>query len=94
MVISRADMDDVLQVSASAFKARCLAIFRDLEARRVARVLVTRRGRAVAELTPPQTELPTLWGAHRGSVTVGPDVDLTAPVLEEAPDAARGVMHR
>lgn len=47
-------MDDVLRVSASEFKARCLAIFRDLEARRVGRVLVTRRGRPVAELTPPR----------------------------------------
>jgi hypothetical protein len=37
-------MDDALRISASEFKARCLAIFKDLEARRVARVLVTRRG--------------------------------------------------
>jgi hypothetical protein len=87
-------LDDVLQVSASEFKARCLAIFKDLEARRVGRVLVTRRGRPVAELTPPRTELPTLWGAHRGSVAVEPGVDLTAPVLEEALDAAGAVMHR
>jgi hypothetical protein len=36
-------MDDVLRVSASEFKARCLVIFRDLEARRIGRVLVTRR---------------------------------------------------
>jgi hypothetical protein len=57
-------MDDVLEVSASAFKARCLAIFKDLEARRINRVLVTRRGRPVAELTPPRTVLPTLFGAR------------------------------
>jgi antitoxin (DNA-binding transcriptional repressor) of toxin-antitoxin stability system len=68
-------MDDVLRVSASEFKARCLAIFRDLEARRVGRVLVTRRGRPVAELTPPRTRLPTHWGAHRGSVQVEPGID-------------------
>jgi hypothetical protein len=87
-------MDDVLRVSASEFKARCLAIFKDLEARRVGRVLVTRRGRPVAELTPPHTRLPTLWGAHRGSVVVEPGIDLTAPVLDEALDGAAGVLHR
>ena len=87
-------MDDVLRMSATEFKARCLAIFKDLEARRIGRVLVTRRGRPVAELTPPRTDLPTLWGAHRGSVQVEAGVDLTAPVLEEALDAAVGVLHR
>jgi hypothetical protein len=87
-------MHDVLKVSATAFKARCLAIFKDLEARRVRRVVVTRRGRPVAELTPPRTELPTLWGAHRGSVEVAPGTDLTAPVLDDALDAAAGVLHR
>jgi hypothetical protein len=87
-------MDDVLRISASEFKARCLAIFKDLETRRVARVLVTRRGRPVAELTAPRTRLPTLWGAHRGSVEAAPGIDLTAPVLDEALDAADGVLHR
>jgi hypothetical protein len=71
-------VNDVLQMSATAFKARCLAIFKDLEARRIRRVLVMRRGRPVAELTPPRTELPTLWGAHRGSVEVALGTDLTA----------------
>jgi len=75
-------MNDVLRVSASEFKTRCLAIFKDLEARRVGRVLVTRRGRPVAEVTPPRTRLPTLWGVHRGSVEVEPGTDLTAPLLE------------
>lgn len=87
-------MDDILRVSATEFKARCLAIFKDLEARRIGRVLVTRRGRPVAVLTPPRIDLPTLWGAHRGSVEVEPGTDLTAPVLDEALDAAAGVLHR
>lgn len=87
-------MENVLKVSASQFKARCLAIFKELEARRLTRVLVTRRGRPVAELTPPRVELPTLWGAHRGSVEVAPGADLTAPVVDELLDAAVGVLHR
>ena len=87
-------MDDVLRLSASEFKVRCLAIFRDLEARRIQRVLVMRRGRPVAELTPPRGKLPTLWGAHRDSVVVEPGIDLTAPVLDESLDAAARVLHR
>jgi antitoxin (DNA-binding transcriptional repressor) of toxin-antitoxin stability system len=81
-------------VSVGEFKARCLAILEDLEARRVTRVLVTQRGRPVAELTPPRTELPTLWGVHRGSVEVAPGMDLTAPVVDDAHDSEIGLLHR
>lgn len=83
-----------LMISASAFKARCLAIFKDLETRRLKRVVVTRHGQPVAELTPPRGPLPSLWGAHRGSVETAPDVDLTAPLIDEQLDAERGVLHR
>jgi PIN domain nuclease of toxin-antitoxin system len=41
----------------------------------------------VAELTPPRTDVADPWGAHRGSVTVPPGVDLAAPNLDEALDA-------
>ena len=86
--------ETVLHVSASEFKARCLSIFSDLAGRRLDRVIVTRRGQPVAEITPPQTEVADPWGAHRGSVTVPPGVDLTAPSLDETLDAEAGVLHR
>jgi hypothetical protein len=86
--------ETVVRVSASEFKARCLAIFGDLAGRRLDRVIVTRRGRPVAEIRPPQTEVDDPWGAHRGSVTVPPGVDLTAPSLDERPDAEAGILHR
>jgi len=41
-------MDDVLLVSAKEFKARCLAIFKNLEARRVGRLGARPRVQAVA----------------------------------------------
>ena len=76
-----------LTLSASAFKARCLEIFKALEARKFTRVTITRRGKPVAEVMPPATEKRVpLWGAHAGSVTVTPGVDLTAPVLDEPLD--------
>lgn len=87
--------DDVLTISSSDFKARCLTVFRDLGRRKYRRVVVTRRGKPIAELTPPRGKVPELWGCLRGSVTIPPGVDLTEPlVTEEEFDAARGVLHR
>lgn len=95
-MIDTATPDGTLTLSASAFKARCLEVFKALEARKLARVVVTRRGRPVAELVPPRGvgAPPRLWGAHRGSVTVMPGVDLTEPVLDEPLDAELGILHR
>jgi hypothetical protein len=79
----------VLEISASQFKAKCLALFKELEARRYDRVVVTRRGKPIAELraTPPGAEIPDLYGAMKGSVTIPPGVDLTEPLLEDVPEA-------
>ena len=86
-------MDDVLTITATEFKAKCLAIFDQLEGRRISRVIVTRRGKPVAELTPPNDKPPSLWGAHRGSVVVAPGVDLTEPAFEGLWDAQRGILY-
>ncbi len=86
--------DDLLTIGAAEFKARCLSVFRELEARKYSRVVITRHGKPVAEMVPPREEPPRLWGALRGSVEVEPGVDLTAPVLDEALDARSGRLHR
>ena len=86
-------MPDVLTVTATEFKAKCLAIFDQLEGRKISRVVVTRRGKPVAELTPPQQKPPSLWGAHRGSVVVAPGVDLIEPAFDEPWDAERGILY-
>jgi hypothetical protein len=80
----------VLTISASEFKAKCLALFNDLEAHRYARVVVTRRGKPVAELVPSKQEVPDLYGCMKGSVTVPEGFDLTAPILEDIPEAESG----
>jgi antitoxin (DNA-binding transcriptional repressor) of toxin-antitoxin stability system len=84
----------VLTVTATSFKAKCLAIFDQLEGRKVDRVVVTRRGRPVAELRPARAEVPELWGAHRGSVKVARGVDLTEPTCDEPLDAELGLLRR
>jgi hypothetical protein len=84
----------VLEISASAFKAKCLGLFKDLEAHRYSKVVITRRGKPIAELARPRREVPDIYGCMEGSVIIPPDVDLTKPVLEDIPDAEHGILHR
>lgn len=84
----------VLEIGVTEFKAKCLALFKELEARRLDKVVVTRRGKPVAELTPPIREVTDLYGCMEGSVILPEGVDLTEPILEDVPDAERGILHR
>ena len=81
----------ILEISATEFKAKCLGLFKDLEAHRYRKVVITRRGKPIAELIEPKREVPDLWGALKGRVSVPPGVDLTEPVLKEIPEAAQGI---
>ena len=67
---------------------------RGLERRAYARVIVTRRGKPIAELAPPRRATPKLWGSLRGSIDIAPGVDLTEPVLDEPLDAEQGILSR
>ena len=87
-------VENVVTIGVTEFKAKCLALFSALEGRKISRVIVLKRGKPVAELLPPATELPSLWGAHPGSVRVAPGVDLTEPALDELLDAERGILSR
>jgi hypothetical protein len=84
----------VLEISATEFKAKCLSLFKELEARRYQKVVVTRRGKAIAELTAAKPRAFDLYGCMKGSVIIPPGVDLTQPVLGDIPDAERGILHR
>jgi hypothetical protein len=83
----------VLEISASHFKAKCLGLFKDLEAHRYSKVVITRRGRPIAELTPSKRQVPDLFGCMKGSVVIPPGFDLTAPVLADIPEAESGEGH-
>ncbi|HVY34333.1 MAG TPA: hypothetical protein VG960_07905 [Caulobacteraceae bacterium] len=81
--------------SATEFKAKCLDILDRLATRELIQVKVTKRGKTVAILNPPDEKdpaLPDLHGFMRGSVVIPPDLDLTAPVLDEPLFAALGVL--
>jgi antitoxin (DNA-binding transcriptional repressor) of toxin-antitoxin stability system len=85
-----------LTISVSEFKAKCLGLFEKLAARKVKRVVVVKRGRPVAILTPPmsrQDEAGSIFGCMQGRVTAPKGFDFTAPVLDEPLNAAAGKLH-
>jgi len=83
----------VLEISVSEFKAKCLAIFKDLEAHRLEKVVITRRGKPVAELgvpVPQARKVPPLYGCLAGRAIIPPDLDLTEPIFEGEIEAETG----
>jgi prevent-host-death family protein len=83
-------------ISASEFKAKCLNILDRLDKRELDRVIITKRGRTVAVLAPPDQHADAvrdIYGFMRGSVIIADDVDLTEPVLDEPFTAENGDLH-
>ncbi len=83
--------------TATEFKAKCLKIFDRLAAHKLMRVTVTKRGKVVAILTPPETSdeaVRNLHGFMRGSVIAPDDYDFTTPALDEPLNAEQGIFHR
>lgn len=79
--------------SATEFKAKCLEVFDRLAARKLTRVTITKRGKVVAVVTPPDSpeeRVRTLYGFMEGTVNLPPDLDLTAPILEDPFEAESG----
>ena len=73
-------------ISASEFKAKCLEILGQLGSRKLTRVTITKHGRPVAILTPPDEAAETVQRLHgfmKGSVVGLGDIDLTEPILDE-----------
>jgi antitoxin (DNA-binding transcriptional repressor) of toxin-antitoxin stability system len=69
-------------IGVTAFKARCLALIDDVAQGKTRRVVLMKHNRPVAAIVPLAQELPDLWGAMRGTVTIEPGVDLTEPTGE------------
>jgi prevent-host-death family protein len=83
-------------MTASDFKARCLDVLDQLAARKLASVTITKRGRPVAVVRPPDIEadFPPLFGSMRGTFTIPEGVDIDGPILDEPLDAELGILHR
>ena len=84
-------------LTATEFKATCLDVFTRLSSRQLDRVEVTRRGKVVAVVTSPASDLDWLkpfQEAMRGSVTIPEGADLTEPAFDGVMDAELGILHR
>jgi len=89
-------MPDTQTINATEFKAKCLDILERLGDRRLERVIITKRGRAVAILTPPEAEAQAVQDIHgfmRGGVHIPAELDLTEPVCDEPFSADLGQLH-
>ena len=89
-------MPDTQTINASEFKARCLEILDRLADHTLERVTITKRGRIVGVLSPPESTADAvrrLHGFMRGSVTVPPDMDLTEPAANDSFTAEAGDLH-
>jgi antitoxin (DNA-binding transcriptional repressor) of toxin-antitoxin stability system len=59
---------------AGQFKARCLRVMEDVKKYRIP-VVITKKGRAVAKLVPPDTPAPDVFGCMAGTARIVGDVD-------------------
>lgn len=73
---------DEKAVGVTAFKAQCLSLIDDVAKGKTRRVVLMKHNRPVAAIVPIEHDLTDLWGAMRGTVTIAPGTDLTAPLDE------------
>ena len=82
--------------TATEFKATCLQVFDRLASRQLERVEVTKRGKVVAVLTPPDPDTDWLAAfqlAMRDTVTIPEGADPTEPAFDGVMDAELGLLH-
>jgi len=67
-------------IPAGAFKARCLAIMDEVQAKRQA-VVITKRGKPVAKLVPVEQEKDDIFGFMKGKGKIEIKGDIISPAL-------------
>lgn len=84
-------------MSVTNFKAHCLELFERLTNGTLDRVEVTKRGKVVAVVSPPQSDeaqARAVHGSMAAMTVIPPEIDLVAPVFEGELDADLGLLHR
>lgn len=74
--------NDETLIGVSEFKAKCLALLDEMARGKRGRLVITKHGKRLAAVVPLEAELPELWGAMAGTVTIAPGTDLTQPTGE------------
>lgn len=79
-------------ITASEFKATCLELFDRLAERKLDRLIVTKRGKPVAVLTPPPPARGQggLYGAMRGRAHIAEGVNLSEVGVDVEVEAETG----
>jgi antitoxin (DNA-binding transcriptional repressor) of toxin-antitoxin stability system len=85
-------MDALYQktLTATEFKAKCLDLMDQLASGQLKRVIVTKRGKVVASLVPPESaaNIPiaadVFWGCMKDVTNIPDDFDLTQPLYTDA----------
>jgi prevent-host-death family protein len=67
-------------IPAGQFKARCLAIMDEVQAKRQA-VVITKRGKPVARLVPVEQEKDDIFGFFKGKGKIEIKGDIVSPIL-------------
>jgi prevent-host-death family protein len=60
-------------IAAGEFKARCLQVMEDVRTKRVP-VLITKRGKPLAKLVPPDDQPPAILGCLAGKIEILGDI--------------------
>lgn len=66
------------KMAAGVFKAKCLAVMDEVQAKRVT-VVITKRGKPVAKLVPIEPQEDEIFGFLRGKATIVGDI--VSPIL-------------
>lgn len=69
-------------IAAGIFKAHCLAIMDEVQAKRQA-VVITKRGKPVAKLVPVEKEKDDIFGFFKGKIKITGDIVSPALTPEE-----------
>ncbi len=69
-------------IAAGEFKARCLQVMEEVRTKRTP-VLITKRGKPLAKLVPPDDKLPEIFGRLAGKIEILGDIVSPITPLED-----------
>ena len=74
------------EMAAGVFKAKCLQVMDEVQARRI-EIVITKRGKPVAKLVPASAAPRNVFGCMRGTAEIRGDI--TQPIDSDAWEASR-----
>jgi prevent-host-death family protein len=69
-----------VEISAGLFKSKCLKLMDDVNEKHIS-IIITKRGKAIAQLVPLEEKSMNFFGCMEGTVTINGDI--VAPIDEQ-----------